>query len=264
MQAPKDATHDDVRAAEQLLTTRQRARDDLNARAESGDRTVTLDDLEAAERDVRLAELELKAIRGEAEATAERKRQEACAALRPQIDAFADRFATEAAAKLQAITDAIVDYWRYVADQNAELEELHKRAVACTRDEWRAPVVPPDHNAGVGYRAHLLLAGRRRIDRINGEAFLGKALHLAARELKPAPVRMHLDYHGVVNIQPAEPAADPTADLARLVAEMPEPGHAYFYRGPGGAVIERDQPYPDDEIKRLNLKPISAKEAWGI
>jgi hypothetical protein len=260
---PKDVTRADVAAAEREAVADAAKITALEKRVMDGG-DVTPDELAQAKQLAEWSALRVEAVRQQAAATTERKRQEACAALRPDVDAFADRFAVEAAAKLQAITDAVVDYWRYVAEQNAAREELHKRAVACTLGEWRAPIVPPEHDAGVGYRGHLLIAGRRRIDRINGEAFLGKALHLAARELKPSPVRMHLDYHGVTQVSPAERDADPMADLARIVQEMPEPETAYFYRGSGGAVIERDQPYEPEEIKRLNLKTISAKEAWGI
>lgn len=264
MQTPQEATQEDVREAERLVDQRRRELADLNSRAEGGDRTATFDDIERAERAVRLAELEIKAVRGEAAATAERKRQEVCAALRPDIDAFADRFAEQSAAKLEAIRAAVVDFKQYIAEQEVERVELHKRAVACTRDEWRAPIVPPTENAGVGYYGHLLIAGRRRIDRFNGEAFLGKALHLAARDLKPEPLRMHLDYHGDVQISPAERGADPMADLARIVKEMPDPGQAFFVRGPGGAVHERDRPWTDEEVKQQKLTRISAKEAWGV
>ncbi|MGW2143205.1 hypothetical protein ACWCOT_02770 [Nonomuraea bangladeshensis] len=260
----QDVTPADVEAAQRQAAEDAARVDELVKRVMDGDPDVTSDDIGQARRLAEFSELRVEAVRQQEAATRERRRQATCVALRPDIDAFADRFAVEAAAKLQAITDAVVDYYQYVAQQNAEREELHKRAVACTRGEWRAPIAPPAEDAGVGHYGTLLIAGRRRIDRINAEAFLGKALHLAARDLKPIPVRAHLDYHGVVNIQPAEPNADPMADLARIVKEMPEPGTAHFYRGPGGAVIERDQPYPDDEIKRLHLKTISAKEAWGI
>lgn len=259
----KDVTQADVAAAEREAAADAAKIETLKTRVMSGD-DVSPNELGDAKRLAEWSTLRVEAVRQQAAATAERKRQEALAVLRPEIDQFADRFATQAVEKLQAVSDAVVEYWRYIAAENAALVELHKRAVALTGDEWSAPIVPPAHNAGIGYRAHLLIAGRRRIDRLDAGKFLGRALTLAARELKPEPLRFHLDYHGTVPVAPAEPDADPIADLARVTAEMPEPGTAYFYRGPGGAVIERDQPYDDAEIKRLNLKVISSKEAWGV
>lgn len=258
-----DVTQADVTAAEREADADAVKIETLKTRVMSGG-DVSPDELAQAKQLAEWSALRVEAVRQQAAQTTERKRQEACAALRPDIDQFADRFANQAAAKLQAITDAVVDYWRYMDEQEAERGELLKRTVALATDEWHAPIVPPDHDAGIGWRSHLLIAGRRRIDRVDAGKFLGHALSLAARELKPAPLRFHLDHHGTIAVAPAERDADPVADLARVTAEMPEPGTRHFYRGPGGAVVERDQPYDAEEIKRLNLKTISSKEAWGV
>src|SRR6266704_3462506 len=51
--------------------------------------------------------------------------------------------------------------------------------------------------------------------------------------------------------------------LRDLDTPSPEPSPQHFYRGPGGAVITRDVPYPPEEVARLELVPVSRMEAWG-
>lgn len=258
----KDVTQADVTAAEREAAADREKIETLKTRVMSGG-DVSPDELAQAKQLAEWSELRVTAVRQQAEQSAERNRREACAALRPDIDQFADQVATQAVEKLKAITDAVVGYWRYMAEQEAERVELLKRVVALT-DEWHAPHVPPDHNAGIGYRAQLLIAGRRRIDRIDAGRFMGRALALAARELKPEPLRFHLDYHGTIAVAPEEHNADPAADLARIVQPMSEPGEEWFVRGPGGAVFGADKPWTDEQVKQQRLTRISAKEAWGV
>lgn len=260
----QDVTDKDVRDAERQAGEDAARVEQLKARVMDGDADVTSDDIGQARRLAEFSDLKVTAVRQQAAAATERKRQEACAALRPEIDAFADQFANQAAGKLQAISDAVAAYWSYMDQQEAQRAELLKRTVALAADEWRAPIVPPDHDAGIGYRGHLLIAGRRRIDRIDAGHFMGRALGLAAREMKPTTLRFSLDYHGTVTVAPAERDSNAVADLTRLVQEMPGPGEAYFVRGPGGAISERDRPWTDEEVKQQKLTRISAKEAWGV
>ncbi|OPG04126.1 hypothetical protein [Microbispora sp. GKU 823] len=260
-------TTEGVTQADVLKAEREAAADaakveTLKQRVRDGDTTVTPDEIAKAAQLAEWSALRVEAVRQQAAQAAEAKRQAACAELRAEIDQVAEHHGLTD--KLAAITAAVVDFVTGVEAHNTRLTDLHKKAVALTGDEWRAPTAPPDHSSGVGYRGDQLIAGRRRMVRIDHAHHLGKALAAAARDLTGIPVRIRFDYHGAVPVAPAGRDEDVCDALDRINRPMPEPGQVWIYRGPNGAVIERDKPYSEEEIKSYRLREISAREAWGV
>ena len=51
--------------------------------------------------------------------------------------------------------------------------------------------------------------------------------------------------------------------LARIDAELPDPGEQVFWRGSGGAVFAMDVDPDPEQVKRNSLVKLTREEAWG-
>lgn len=257
-----DVTKADVRAAEQEAADDVAKVETLKQRVMSGE-DVGPDELAKAQQLSEWSTLRVEAVRQQAEQTAERKRQEACADVRADIEAHlpGDTIAT----KLKAVEEAAAAYFAEVEAHNERLGQWRKRMQALGVPEHKSPIAPPEQHARLGWADGHLFAGRRRLGRVEPGVWLTRALEAARATVKDTHVTLHLlSGSAPVNLNHPDPTnGDPYATLTKLTDESPEPTSQHHYLGAGGAVISVDKPYPAEEIKRLKLRTITQKEAWG-
>ncbi|MFI9846508.1 hypothetical protein ACIHFD_56465 [Nonomuraea sp. NPDC051941] len=257
-----DVTQADVVKAEREAAADAARVETLKTRIMSGE-AVTPDELAQAQQLAEWSELRVVAVRQQCQQTRERKRQKACADLRTEMETNLP--GDTIAAKLRALQAAATDYFAAVEAHNQRIAAWRKSMQDLGIPEHNNPIAPPEIHARLGWGSGNLYAGRRRINRVDPGMWLTRALEAARATIKDSAVLLPLSSGATaVPLSHPDPSnGDPYERLAALDEELPESGAQYFYRGSGGAVIARDTPYPPEEIKRLSLRIITRKEAWG-
>jgi hypothetical protein len=236
----EEVTAADVAAAEAEALEAEALVAELEHKVRNGDETITIDDITAQEQLGRFAKLRLEATRKKAERTKAARRLEAAKTLHDEIESYALGSGKKLAKQLRAIEDAETAFLATAEEHNAKLRSWRQRAV-----RWGVPVtdgrpVPPAHDGrvAVGRDETSVHAGRRHIQYVEGKNMIEQ-------------------HHGP-GLRP-----DLYAHLESVDAVLPEPTAQHFYRGEGGAVIAYDNPFTDEEIKRMHLVKLTRKEAWG-
>jgi hypothetical protein len=219
----------------------------------------------------RFARLRAEAANRRAERAREAERQRQLAALRKEVDAYAEDSGTGLAGLLEEVERAAAAFVEAVADREAKLAGWHARMRALGVPTHDAPVSPPEAHGRLGYDGAIrVISGMRRLVDVDAGRWLGVALSQAARAAAGGEAleltagdgrRVHVATLGIGWRQPER--ADAYAPVRELDTPHPEPSPQHFYRGRGGAVIARDEPYPAEEVARLELEPITRMEAWG-
>jgi hypothetical protein len=219
----------------------------------------------------RFAKLRAEAANRRAERAREAERQRQLAELRDEIDAYAEDSGAGLAGLLEEVERAAAAFVQAVADRDARLASWHGRMRALGVPEHGAPVSPPEAHGRLGYDGAIrVIAGMRRLVDVDPGRWLGVALSQAARAVADGEAleltagdgrRVHVATLGLGWRQPER--ADAYAPVRELDTPGSEPSARHFYRGPGGAVIARDEPLPAEEVARLELTPITRMEAWG-
>ena len=218
----------------------------------------------------RFAKLRAEAANRRAERAREAERQRQLAELREEVDAYASDSGAGLAGLLEEVERAAAAFVQAVADRDAKLAGWQGRMRALGVPEHSAPISPPDAHGQLGYDGTIrVIAGMRRLVDLDAGRWLGVALSQAARaaggealELMAGDGR-RVPLAGLGRSWRQPQGEDPYGPIRDLDTPSPEPSPQHFYRGPGGAVITRDVPYPPEEVARLELVPVSRMEAWG-
>lgn len=205
-----------------------------------GDEKITADALDSQVKLSRFARLRAEAIRRKAERARGAIRTKQADELRAEIDSYAAGSGTKLAALLRAVADAEKAFLDAGAEHNVLVHQWRQRAVALGIPDSDGRPVPPAED------------GRLALDRA------GNGLHVGQRRLGLADVKNWLTSHQERGGRDALYAA-----IGRVDAEEPVSTAKYFYRGPGGAILPRNEPFSAEEINRLQLVILSRKEAWG-
>jgi hypothetical protein len=249
-----------VAAAEQEATEAEALAAALEERVREGDDSVTPEQV-ASQRELgRFARLRVEAARRKAARAAEAARLDKCTALAAEINAYAENSGQKFADLLRTAEDAVRAFVAAVDERNENIHRWGATAAELSVPMHQSPLPPGKEHAGLGRGDHkALISGARRIEPTDPAAWLGRMLTSVMNDPRNGAHDLKVPYPSTVR---GEAAYDL---LARIDAphEAPNAAGRHFYRGPAGAVIERDQPYSREEIARLGLTVISAKEAWG-
>ncbi|MCA4132943.1 hypothetical protein [Arthrobacter sp. M4] len=237
--------------AEQLVSA-------LEEKVRSGDDSVTFEEVERARGLLGFVRLRQEAAKRKAEAAREAARIDACEALNADITAQVKGDGAKFSKQLKTAVDALRELYEAAEARNENVRDFRRRAESLGIPEQKhSGGAAPTHGgvrlAANGYpgSAAGVIVGRRRVDAIDINVFVNRALNMLARENK----YKHLEF--------VDAGEDLFGDLAAIDAEAPENSAKYFYRGPNGAVTAKDEPFPDDVIKRNNLRVITEAEAYA-
>jgi hypothetical protein len=235
--------------AEQLVTTLEEA-------VRSGDDSVTFEQVDKARGLLSFVRLRKEAAKRKAAAAKEAARLQACEALNTEIAARTKGDGDKFSKHLRAAVQALRDLYDAVDDRNTAVHGFRQRAGELGIPEHRHTGPVPGTHGGVrlaagggpGLNAGVII-GRRRVDGIDVNTFVNRALNMLAREGK----FKHMDF--------VDAGEDLFGDLARIDAEAPESSAKHFYRAPNGGVFRKDEPFTPEEIQRSNLTVITKAEA---
>jgi multidrug efflux pump subunit AcrA (membrane-fusion protein) len=229
------AAKQEAAEAEALVTA-------LEDRVKDGDDTITPDQILAQESLSRFARLRLEATRRKLEKAKAKRRLDAANALHDEITAYAGGIGQKLANKMRAIEKAEQALVTLADQHDALIRSWRARAEALKIPVTDFRPMPPARDGhlalGTDGATTVLHAGRRKLELVEGETLLKH-------------FRTHDDRAAVV------------AATEQMEAELPEPNVNYFYRGEGGGVIAKEEPYTDEEIHRLRLVKLTRKEASG-
>jgi hypothetical protein len=245
--------------AEQEATEAENLVVTLEEAVRSGDDSVTFEQVEKARGLLSFVRLRKEAASRKAAAAKEAARLDACAALNADITAHAQGDGEKFSKQLQTAFEALRTFYDAVDERNTRILDYRQRAFDLGIPEHKHSGPVPASHGGVRLAANGgypgsdagVIIGRRRVDGIDANSFVNRALDLLNREGKFKYI--HNDNAG----------DDLFGDLARIDAEAPESSAKHFYRSPSGAVISKDEPFSSDEIRRLSLTVISKAEAWA-
>lgn len=262
--AAGDVTPADVRQAEQDAKDAAALVDALEEQVIDGDDEITADEIEAQRKLSGFAKLRAQATARKAERAARAARLKKCDELRAEIEAYATDTGERYVALLQAAEDAVAAFTDAVRDRNTQLDQWRHRMVELQIPKHGNPLVPPAEHAHLGLNGKQVIAGRRRLDKVDPGAWLGRMLARVASAHHP--VRgMDMDTgtaFGQFTVPPANPG-DHYAKLARVDAPVGDPpDNIRFFLTTGGGVIEMDHE-PNEIEARGIVREISRREAWG-
>jgi hypothetical protein len=261
-----DSTTDDLTLTDPEVTAAEaEAREaealvrELENRVISGDSTVTPDQITAQESLSRFARLRVQFTTNKAAKAQDAARLQACEALAKEIQTASKPEGAELAKQLESVVQAFRGFSDAVEARNVRILEWRKRAEALGVPEHIHPVGAPAKHGRVGltsnggaYGLAGVIAGSLRVEQINRDVLLSRALDLLARE------------ETFKHVPGVDAGNDLFGELAAIDTVIAEPvGPRFYYRGPGGGVFEKDKPFADDEIRRLSLTTISRHEAYG-
>ncbi|MBO1269605.1 hypothetical protein [Arthrobacter cavernae] len=244
--------------AEQEAAEAEKLVDTLEEAVKSGDDSVTFEQVEKARGLLSFVRLRKEAATRKAAAAKEAARVEACEALKAdittQVKGDGDRFSKQ----LKTAVDGLRELYEAAEARNENVREFRRRAgnLGIPEQKHMGPAAATHGgvrlaaNGGPGLTAGVIV-GRRRVDVIDINIFVNRALNMLARENK----YKHLDF--------VDAGDDLFGDLARVDAEAPESTAKYFYRGPNGGVFAKDDPFTPEEIKRNQLTVITKAEAFS-
>ncbi|MBT8159323.1 hypothetical protein KKI43_02495 [Arthrobacter sp. GN70] len=251
-------TDADVAAAEQEARDAEDLVTELENRIVDGDDTVTAADLQAQVGLSRWAKMRLEGTRRKADRAKAAARLRDCEALHGEILAASKSGGKDLAKLLSAVVDSVRAFHEAADARNAQIRGWRQRAVALGIPEHKNPSAPPAEHGRVGlttgggsFGVAGVIADRRRVEEFDPSLFLNRAVDLLVREGK----FKHLPH--------VDAGVDVFADLAGIDAEIPESTAKHFYRGSGGGVVVKDEPFTDEEIARMGLVVITREEAYG-
>jgi hypothetical protein len=255
----KTGRPDAVAAAEQEAAEAEQLAAALEERVREGDDSVTSEQIASARELGRFARLRTEATRRKAEKAKAAARLAACEALRADVEAYADGSGDRFAELLRTAEDAVRAFVAAVDERNDRIAQWRRAVVALGVPEHTNPTVPSKGHGNLGYNTlpAQLIAGTRRMQPTPAQDWLGRMLTDVVQDRGNSVRDIKVPYPSTVRGDAVY------AQLATLDAPREAPGPMYFYRGSGGAVVEREQPYSSEDIARLDLTPISQKEAWG-
>ena len=238
------------REAAALVTT-------LEEKVRDGDESVTFEEVEKARGLLSFVRLRQEAARRKAAKAQEAARLAACDALYADILSHAEGEGAEFSKILQTAVDALAAFHDAVDARNERVRGYWQQASALGIPEQKHNGPTPSTHGGVrlasGSNAGLLagvLAGRRRVDSIDANMFMNRALDLLKRQGK----FKDMDF--------VDAGVDLFGDLERIDAEIPESSDAkYFYRNQTGAVFRLAEPLGEDLIRASDLTVITKAEA---
>ncbi|SDP74167.1 hypothetical protein SAMN04487914_13248 [Arthrobacter sp. ok909] len=243
------AAESEAREAEALV--RQ-----LENRVIEGDATVTPDQISAQESLSRFARLRAQFTVNKAAKAQEAARLQACEALNAEIAAHAKDDGRRFSDQLKTAVDALRAFHDAVEERNVKVREFRQRAQALgVPEQLHTGPVPATHGGvrltpgGDAGMSAGVKVGRLRVDGVDADTFMNRALDLLVREGK-------LKILGFIDA-----GEDLFGDLVRIDEEVPENTAKHFYRGPNGTVFRKDDPFTADEIKRAELTVITKAEA---
>lgn len=239
----------EAKEAENLVHT-------LEEKVRSGDDSVTFEEVEKARGLLSFVRLRKEAAKRKAAAATEAARLAACEALNAEITALVKGDGQRFSDQLKSAVEAFRAFRDSVDERNEKVRELRKRAEGLGIPEHKhTGPVPATHGGvrlatggGPGLLAGVVV-GRSRVDTVDADVFLNRALDLLVQEGK---LKL-MDFIGA--------GEDLFGDLAAIDAEAPESSAKHFYRGPNGGVFRKDEPFTDEEIQRHNLRVITKAEA---
>jgi len=238
------------REAAALVTT-------LEEKVRDGDESVTFEEVEKARGLLSFVRLRQEAARRKAAKAQEAARLAACEALYADIVSHAEGEGAEFSKLLQTATDAFAAFHDAVEARNERVRGYWQKATDLGVPEHKhngpAPTTHGGVRLGAGSSSGLyagVVAGRRRVDSIDANVFMNRALDVLKRQGK----FKEMDY--------VDAGVDLFGDLERIDAEIPESADAkYFYRNPSGTVFRLAEPLSEDVIRNSQLTVITKAEA---
>lgn len=259
--APPDQTHD-VAAAEQEAAEAEQLAAALEERVREGDDTVTPEQVTSQRELGRFARLRVEAARRKAARAAEAARLERCKTLAADINAYAEGSGQKFADLLHTAEDAVRAFLTAVDERNDHIRGWRQEMTDLGVPAHGNPTVPSKEHGQLGHFDHpwQIIAGHRRMIPVRPEMWVSHMLSVVLGDPGTA----------LTSLQVPWPGGSPDAQtlysgLAAIDAPQAEPDSTgkFFYRGPGGAVVMYDKPFSREDVKRLDLTPVSAKDAWG-
>ena len=239
-----EVTDADVTAAQTAAKEAMELIAELEERVISGDDTVTADQIAAQESLGRFARLRAAATLRKATDAKEAARLRDCQILHDEMAGYAGSDGQRLAELYQAIYDAREEFRAIMEERNETVASWYRRATALdvARDDGRPTPKVKDGLISLGRSAYYIKTDSSTFGLEDVDNYLGT--HEKA---------ISFDADAVRNKVAALRKID-TPDL-RTVTE-------FIYRGPNGAILERDQPFTDEEVARTGVRRITAAEAW--
>ena len=253
----RDADPDQILAdAEQEVREAENLVEALEEAVRSGNESITHERLEKERGLLSFVRLRQEAAKRKAAKVKEAARLAECEALHTDILAHAVGEGERFSELLRTAVEAFGAFHDAVEERNTRIRGYRQRAEGLGVPEHKHNGPVPSTHGGVrlaagggpGLNAGVVV-GRRRVDSIDASIFMNRALDLLVLKGK---LKL-MDF--------VSAGEDLFGDLARIDAEAPESSARYFYRGPGGAVFRKDDPFTDEEINRHNLRVITKAEA---
>ncbi|NVM97685.1 hypothetical protein [Arthrobacter sp. SDTb3-6] len=239
-----EVTDADVKAAQAAAKEAMDLIGELEERVINGDDTVTPDEIAAQESLGRFARLRAAATLRKAAGAKEAARLRDCQILHDEMTAYAGQDGQRLADLYQAIYDAREEFRSIMEERNDTVLSWHQRAQALdiSQEDGRPTPKANDGLISLGrgtfaVKTDITVFGHEDIDNYLGTHEKAIPFDADAVQAKIARLRQ-ID----------------TPDQ-RTVPE-------YIYRGPNGALLERDRPFTDEEVARTGVRRITAAEAW--
>lgn len=236
----KLTTEDEATAAESHAAAAETATA-LLANAALHDDAINFEQVEEAEKSGRLARFKAARARAKADRSKAAIRVAAAEALRAEIENYAQGDGEHFAGLLEAVGVAEAAFLDAALARQGQLSAWTERAKDLGIPESDGRPVPPAADGGLalGRGSALLHAGRRVLNPFDGPS------QLENYRTRPS------DREAILNT------------VRAVDGVQAESSYEHFYRGPGGAVIGRNDPFSVEEVQRLELKKLSKSEAWG-
>lgn len=145
-------TESDVREAERAALEAERLATAAREALANGDSSLTIDDLEAKEKQSRFAQLFAKGRRNKADLYAAAQRSMQIRALRDEVIATAPKSGDELVTALKAVEDAAREFIRLADEHDARLRDWVVRAQA-----FHIPAGTTEHGVGLNGISHLVV-----------------------------------------------------------------------------------------------------------
>jgi len=233
-----------VAAADAAAKEAQELVTELEQKVINGDESVTPDQIVAQESLGRFARLRAAATRRKADAAKEAARLRDCQILHDEIAAYATGDGERLATLYQAIFDAREAFRTVMEERSEFVLSWYRRAEALgvAKDDGRPMPKEKDGRIALARNSTGVKTDTAVFKFESSEVYLGT-------HERPAL----FDEDGVAAV---------CASLRKIDEPTLRPIPEYIYRGPNGAILERDHPFTDEEIARTGVRRIVAAEAW--
>lgn len=236
----KLVSEDEAIAAEDQAAAAESARA-LLANAALHDDAIEFEQVEEAEKLGKLARFKAARVRAKAVRSKDAIRLAAAEALRAEIEDYAQGDGERFAGLLAAVGAAEREFLNAAWSRTVQLGGWTQRAKDLGIPESDGRPVPSatDGKLALGRGSAQLHAGRRVLRPFDGPSMLENY------RTRPS------DREAILR------------NVAALDGIEAESTYEHFYRGPGGAVIGRNDPFTEAEVKRLELVKLTKTEVWG-